>query len=225
MNIMSKKVYIFTLVELLVVIAVIIILIGILLPGLNTARAMAKSVYCKNKLKTLSTLMGMYIDDYKGYYPQYYNSDSTYRWWSIVCTTEAGSIVKDWDARTAPNFLACPAARPPAWGWPNDLSSPKNVSYGMNYAYLSGAMVIRFKNPSNTVAFADIHTAWSCQWIIFTPSSIKLMNGSDFSDDWEVADWHTGNRCNIMWLDGHVSDKKEVELYDSGKKTYFETSQ
>jgi prepilin-type N-terminal cleavage/methylation domain-containing protein len=57
----------FTLVELLVVIAVISILAGMLLPALQHAQEAAYSIVCINNIKQVSSAMGMYIDDNEGY--------------------------------------------------------------------------------------------------------------------------------------------------------------
>ena len=56
----------FTLVELLVTIAILIMLVGILFPGLSKARKSAKATVCKTRLADLGKGIAMYADDNEG---------------------------------------------------------------------------------------------------------------------------------------------------------------
>lgn len=56
----------FTLIELLIIIAIIAILAGMLLPSLNKAMARVKTISCISNLKELGKLWFFYTDDYNG---------------------------------------------------------------------------------------------------------------------------------------------------------------
>ncbi len=59
----------FTLVELLVVIAVIAILVGVLVPALTGARAAAQDAVCRNNLRQIGQAFFSYAFDYQGQFP------------------------------------------------------------------------------------------------------------------------------------------------------------
>lgn len=59
----------FTLVELLIVIGIIALLIGLLLPVLNRARASSMKTACAASLKEIGRAFELYTSDHEGWYP------------------------------------------------------------------------------------------------------------------------------------------------------------
>ena len=59
----------FTVIELLVVVAIIAILASLLLPSLTRAKEITLSVKCKSNLKQMALGLQMYVQDNNGEYP------------------------------------------------------------------------------------------------------------------------------------------------------------
>ena len=64
----------FSLIELLITIAVIAILAGMLLPALNSAREKAQTILCSSNFKQTGTGIMMYADDNEDQMPNAINS-------------------------------------------------------------------------------------------------------------------------------------------------------
>ena len=75
----------FTLIELLIVVAIIAILAGMLLPALNSAREKARAIFCTGSLKQFGLAFHNYTDSCNGYYP-----------WSPESTVGSGLQVWYW---------------------------------------------------------------------------------------------------------------------------------
>ncbi len=60
---------IFTLIELLIVIAIFAILAAMLMPALGKARESARKTQCASQYKQIGTALGMYMNDYADYLP------------------------------------------------------------------------------------------------------------------------------------------------------------
>jgi prepilin-type N-terminal cleavage/methylation domain-containing protein len=66
---MRKRIKGFTLIELMIVIAIIAILAAILVPNFLRARAQGQLTACKSNMKNIGTAMEMYSSDNQGRYP------------------------------------------------------------------------------------------------------------------------------------------------------------
>lgn len=112
----------FTLVELLVVVAIIALLASILLPSLGRAREMAKGASCLSNLRNIGISLLVYNQDNQGYYPSSYsyidgNSGSSgyYHWTAALSSDDYVRSVTSGKFPKVANQFVCPSHT--AGGW------------------------------------------------------------------------------------------------------------
>ena len=112
---MSKSGKTFTLIEMLVIIAMIATLASMLLPALQYAQSVAVETKCAGQLKQLGDYAQMYIDDHEGFWPCDKKYEFTYVWglWGAgyLSGGNYSSVAdyRDWLRNgTRPKFLLCP---------------------------------------------------------------------------------------------------------------------
>ena len=123
----SKRSRAFTLIELLLVIAVIAILAGLLLPALARSKAKARTVACLNNVKQVALGFRMWADDNNGHFP-----------WAVDFAEGGSKDSPVWadhfracsNELVAPNILVCPSDkdRNAAAEWSN-FAGFDNVSF------------------------------------------------------------------------------------------------
>jgi prepilin-type N-terminal cleavage/methylation domain-containing protein len=118
----------FTLIEVLVVIAILSMLVAILIPGLNAARQAAKRVSCQSNLRSIANAWTGYLDDHDDYLLQGINTNVNYGGKQGKCAPVFGSIC----------FTQCP----PAEKTPT-LPKPLNAYLSLPGVIFEGAEVFQ----------------------------------------------------------------------------------
>lgn len=189
----------FTLVELLVVIGVIALLIAMLLPALNRARAASARLACAANLQQVGIATRLYAMDF---------NDSILGWTSSA-----------WYNRI-PRYLGAPKVqtqRVPVLICPSDphrggegLTSELNLrSYAINSMIPGDVIPTLYRRPklsrlrksSEIILFVD----WS--WVRYNASGIGP-NAAWLT--YAPRDWHK-NTSNVLFADGHVNQSMDID--------------
>jgi prepilin-type N-terminal cleavage/methylation domain-containing protein/prepilin-type processing-associated H-X9-DG protein len=133
----------FTLVELLVVIAVLGILAALLLPTLSKAKAQARSTSCKNRLRQMGLGLQMYVQESQGKYPYSLSPADFPRGDAEVPANALGIYNRFWFAKLEPYYPVswtnvayhCPGYRGPITGV--EIGETNSVGPHGSYAYNS----------------------------------------------------------------------------------------
>ena len=223
---MGKK--IFTLIELLIVIAIIAILASMLLPALNQARDKAKNISCSSNLKQIGTAFMSYSVDNGGEFPLPLTGSHLTKfagsWFSAVTMKAYLGGKEAADGWLINKVFGCPiglklnGARLSCYTYSNFL----------NYANLANAECYtakRIKRASQRVIMGDglPVTNWGNNngtgFYVSNESqyaSIGYMHGGKIigvtSVSGKTFDIHSDDsRANMLFLDGHVAGVQKSE--------------
>ena len=192
------KIRIFTLIELLIVIAIIAILAAMLLPALNAARESARVTSCASKLKQIMLATTLYADDNKGYFP-----DNT-GWGYDAQIAEHFAVRNDtmYEGRRG-KHVKCPSSNAPTAGT-RSYSIIVSRWDGVNRG-VCGRPFSQVTHPSTTISYCE---HWTQTNIAGSPSSgTAAYIYADYSPEayGVYAKMHKRvNSSNYAFADGHV---------------------
>lgn len=220
----------FTLIELLIVVAIIAILAGLLLPALNASRGKAKSVSCVSNLKQIGLANNQYAGDYNEYSVPYKitasnsaNQPGDY-WLSVfdgsVYDMTKNPLLGSYYGNTG-NVMVCPVSRDEGI---SDLSkTPNGGGYGYNgwwfgrYASTTDGPYLyklsNYRKLSSTILFGDCaQQGRSGTYQPQTPLMYCKIQPSG-SDSYITGNGSGTNhfrhlsRTNVAWGDGHATNE------------------
>lgn len=221
----------FTLVELLVVVAIIALLVSILLPSLGMAKEAARRVTCSTNLRNLGLAVNFYTGENDDWLPPagprerelirpefWFMNESLVQYAGVAIRRDAcGELVGPPVERSA---LTCPTHTEPTYS-KQGQSRDYALSYVMNGTWGRGdwcsierenRRITDFAAPSEVLALADGNNS--------TPETVGTVLYHGCSK--ENFDFRHKDSANAMFLDSHVAGLKEDDI-PFGRNNRFET--
>ena len=208
----------FTLIELLIVVAIIAILAAMLLPALNTARSKAYSIKCISNMRQIGLGISQYVTDYKEYFP---TSDASPHWTKKTASYVQGKVPAS-GAEWRKSIYTCPADRHlPKCSGVNEV----HISYGYSTFFAhhrtSGGMTYEWpvKLPVITRPSENL-LALCCEFLRNNPVTDEQLdaNGHYVATRLEGSSWHSASKSNVLMVDGGVRQVPYLLLSDNTKQ-------
>jgi iron complex transport system substrate-binding protein len=220
----------FTLIELLMVIAIIAILSAVLLPVLNRGKLSAQCGVCQSNLRELGLATQMYWNDNAGNSFEYQlgsTNNGVLYWFGWIANGTEGHRAFDlspgalFPYMNGSDVRLCPS---PMWNFPQFELKGTNVifSYGCNSFIFGGPghntlNAAKILHPADTIAFADAAEVNNFQ----APASathpmfeewyyVDLETNYGNPDNYPNAQFRHDQKANAAFADGHVEMERFV---------------
>jgi prepilin-type processing-associated H-X9-DG protein/prepilin-type N-terminal cleavage/methylation domain-containing protein len=233
----------FTLIELLIVVAIMAVLMSLLLPVLGRARETARRASCLSNMHQMCLAIQSYVGNYNGFFPPAaldtfgIMSDTQYAWdfirsWNYTTNDWDYKPGLIWDAWGTTKIQQCPAFTGPAmWNGDKYTGYNYNTSY-IGWAepvggwsaeeYIPTARITEIQRPEQCAIFGDGQYG-NNQANKFMRAPIENEREKDISN----ATRHAGTQgfrhlktTNVAFADGHAESRRDrhTKTYSSIQK-------
>lgn len=195
----------FTLIEMLVVVAIIALLAALGWPAMNRAIEASRRSICQSHLRQIGLGMQTYVVDNEGRYPLVTERDWSATWDQTLLNK--GLVSK--------SILTCPSDKVPRTVSGDKRSYAYNGYFGdMNGKQpdtIEGNALKSTKAPADIVMVAD------------RGGAVAVIGARDLADAYTYTDCllnHQRAGANFLFVDGHVEWSTDTGSYSSGAASY-----
>jgi prepilin-type N-terminal cleavage/methylation domain-containing protein/prepilin-type processing-associated H-X9-DG protein len=226
---MQKRFRAFTLVELLVVIAVIAVLMSLIMPSFSQARQVAIQLNCMSRMRAYNTYIEAYRQDFKGWYPvnttwssagyaNWYDADWEVQIQAYFPTSNYVMAFNDPKNTPKTNPFLCPShptmpgytvalVRPYTWVGANTIMGNYRMSGCFGYggpAGLSQALQLRY-GPKREIKVSPSVVMMMGEWY---DASLNF----GYADTINRMLYRHAATTNVLFGDGHVKGYQNVAV-------------